>query len=97
MKREDNYMAKEIKNILDRLDKLELKVTEIERINKLVLEEEIRKNILVVAEGNTELRHKQADTLTLKSENILLLIKTNVLESEVRLLKDKVKALSSVS
>lgn len=90
-------MAKEIKNILDRLDKLELKVTEIERINKLVLEEEIRKNILVVAEGNTELRHKQADTLTLKSENILLLIKTNVLESEVRLLKDKVKALSSVS
>lgn len=97
MKREDNYMAEEIKNILDRLDKLELKVTEIERINKLVLEEEIRKNILVVAEGNTELRHKQADTLTLKSENILLLIKTNVLESEVRLLKDKVKALSSVS
>lgn len=90
-------MAEEIKNILDRLDKLELKVTEIERINKLVLEEEIRKNILVVAEGNTELRHKQADTLTLKSENILLLIKTNVLESEVRLLKDKVKALSSVS
>ena len=90
-------MAEEIKNILDRLDKLELKVTEIERINKLVLEEEIRKNILVVAEGNTELRHKQADTLTLKSENILLLIKTNVLESEVRLLKDKVNALSSVS
>lgn len=90
-------MAEEIKNILDRLDKLESKVTEIERINKLVLEEEIRKNILVVAEGNTELRHKQADTLTLKSENILLLIKTNVLESEVRLLKDKVKALSSVS
>ena len=97
MKREDNYMAEEIIIILDRLDKLESKVTEIERINKLVLEEEIRKNILVVAEGNTELRHKQADTLTLKSENILLLIKTNVLESEVRLLKDKVKALSSVS
>ena len=65
-------MAEEIKSILDRLNKLESKVTEIERINKLALEEEIRKNILLV-------------------------IKTNVLESEVRLLKDKVKALSSVS
>lgn len=90
-------MAEETKIIFDRLDKLESKVTEIERINKLVLEEEIRKNILVVTEGNAELRHELADTLTLKSENILLLIKTNVLESEVRLLKDKVNALSSVS
>lgn len=89
-------MADETKIILDRLDKLESKVTEIGRINKLVLEEEIRKNILVVAEGNTELRHKLADTLTLKSENILLRIKTNALESEVRLLKDQVNALSSV-
>lgn len=90
-------MGEDTKIILDRLDKIESKIKEIEQDNQSILEEEIRKNFLAVAERNTELRRKLADALTLKSENILLLIKTNVLESEVRLLKDKVKALSSVS
>ena len=63
----------------------------------LILENEIRRNIQIIAEGHLDLSRKLDDAIKVKEEREMLLVRTNVLESEVKMIKGKVDALCSVS
>ena len=75
------------------IDEVKSQITGIE----LILENEIRRNIQIIAEGHLDLSRKLDDAIKVKEEREMLLMRTNVLESDVRMLKDKVNKLSSVS
>ena len=64
---------------------------------KLILENEIRRNIMIVAEGHLDLSRKLDDAIKVKEEREMLLVRTNVLESDVKTLQSKVNSLCSVS
>lgn len=78
--------------IEDSIVEVKTQVTDIQ----LILENEIRRNIQIVAEGHLDLSRKLDDAVKVKKEREMLLMRTNVLESDVRMLKDKVNKLSSV-
>lgn len=83
-----------------RMDTLEFSVNEVKSQVKgiqLILENEIQRNIQIVAEGHLDLSRKLDDAVKVKEERELLLMRTNVLESDVKMLKSKVDSLSSVS
>ena len=83
-----------------RIDTLEFSVNEVKSQVmgiQLILENEIRRNIQIVAEGHLDLGRKLDDAVKVKEERELLLVRTNVLESDVKTLKGKVDSLSSVS
>lgn len=61
----------------------------------MILENEIRRNIQIVAEGHLDLSRKLDDAIKVKEEREMLLVRTNVLESEVKMIKGKVDALCS--
>lgn len=83
-----------------RVDTLDFRVNEVKSqvtCIQLILENEIRRNIQIVAEGHLDLSRKLDDAVKVKEERELLLVRTNVLESDVKTLKGQVNALSSVS
>lgn len=69
---------------------IENKVTNIE----LTLENEIRVNIRRVAEGHLDLSRNLHEALKIDSEKEMLAIRVNVLESEVRRLKERIEAIA---
>ena len=69
--------------ILSKLDKLENDVTDM----KLTLENEIRTNIQHIAEGHLDLSK-------IDHEKEMLAIRVNVLETEVRRLKDRIEQIA---
>ena len=56
----------------------------------LILEDEIRPNINIIAEGHLALNQKLDEALKITQEEELMKVRLNVLESEVRKLNDRV-------
>lgn len=80
------------------INTLESNVKEIKNITagiQLDLENEVRKNIQIVAEGHLNLSRKLDAALKVEEEKEMLLIRTNILESDVRMLKSKADTLCS--
>ncbi len=76
--------------ILSKLDKLENDVTDM----KLTLENEIRTNIQHIAEGHLDLSRNLHEALKIDHEKEMLAIRVNVLETEVRRLKDRIEQIA---
>ena len=61
---------------------------------KLILENEIRVNIQFVAEGHRDLNRRLDEALKVESEKEMLLIRANMLESEVRGIKRRIEGIA---
>ncbi len=79
-------MTEETKLILERLGKLENKITDVQ----LTLENETNRNIKIIAEGHLDLSRKLDEALKVDSEKEMLMIRVNRLENELRRLKSRV-------
>lgn len=69
----------------ERFDRLENDVTDI----KLTLENEIRPNIMRVAEGHLDLYRKLDDAQKIDNEKEMIAIRVNILETELRRVKER--------
>ena len=84
----------EMKIILERLDNMDGKISAIDsKVSsiQLTIENEIRNNIQIIAEGHTILERKLDESLKVNQEKELLLIRVNRLETEVRELKERIE------
>ncbi len=79
-------MTEETRMILDKLGKLENKITDIQ----LTLENETNKNIQIIAEGHLDLSRKLDEVLKVDSEKEMLMLRINRLENELRRVKERV-------
>ena len=95
-----NTMDEKIDKLDERIDKLEGRIDKLdERMNsidtdvksiKLTLENEVRVNIMRVAEGHLDLSRNLKGVLKSNNEFEILSVKVNMLESDVRELKRKI-------
>ncbi len=83
-------LSKEVKAINSKLESLDRKVTS----TQLTVENEISRNIQIIAEGHTILERKLDESLTVNQEKELLLIRVNHLENEVRILKERIEGIA---
>lgn len=67
------------------MENLKERVTSVE----LTLENETNKNIRVVAEGHLDLVRNLQEALAVKSERDMIVLKVNVLENDMRIVKNK--------
>ena len=77
-----------------RMDQVEAKIDRMEsdiRNIELTIENEIRVNIRQVAEGHLNLSKKLHEALKTGAENEMLSIRVNVLESEMRRVKEHIQ------
>ena len=74
----------------ERFDKLENDVTGI----KLTLENEIRQNIMRVAEGHLDLYRKLDDAQKIDNEKEMIAIRVNILETELRKVKERLEQIA---
>lgn len=91
--------VKELKNDVTELkgDVTELKgdVAELKKRMssvELTLENETNRNIRLVAEGHLDLSRKLDDALRVETEKEMLLIRVNVMENEIRKIKEQITA-----
>ena len=61
---------------------------------QLTLENETNRNIKIVAEGHLDLSRKLDEALNVENEKEMLLVRVNILESDVRRLKEKVATIA---
>ncbi|WP_075718334.1 hypothetical protein [Roseburia sp. 499] len=83
-------MAEETKLILDEIGELKTEVKSIQ----LTLENETNRNIKIIAEGHLDLSRKLDEALMVDNEKEMLLIRVNVLENEVRKLKERIERIA---
>lgn len=79
-------MSKKSKLILRKLNNLDRKLIEIQ----MTLDNEISKNISIVAEGHLNLYKKLDNALKTENEKEMLLIRVNRLETELRRIKQRI-------
>lgn len=58
---------------------------------QLTLENETNRNIKIIAEGHIDLSRKLDDALKVDSEKEMLLIRVNILENELRRIKERIE------
>ncbi|NLO09040.1 MAG: hypothetical protein GX129_04120 [Clostridiales bacterium] len=80
-------MTEDAKIILDRLDELDSKITDIQ----LTVENVINKSIQIIAEGHLDLSRKLDASLKSENEKEMLLIRVNHIEDELRKVKRRVE------
>ena len=83
-------MKSEMKGMKQRMANIENSVTDI----KLTLENEIRINIQRVAEGHLDLSRNLHEALKIDTEKEMLAIRVNVLETELRRLKERIEQIA---
>ena len=83
-------MTEDTKIILDRLDKMDAKITDIQ----LTLENETNRNIRIIAEGHLDLSRKLDEALRLESEKEILMLQVNRLENELRRVKEWIEQIA---
>jgi polyhydroxyalkanoate synthesis regulator phasin len=83
-------MTEETKAIMDELQKLNRKITDIQ----LTLENETNRNIKIIAEGHLDLSKKLDDALKVESEKEMLLLRVNHLENEIRRIKQRIEEIT---
>lgn len=79
-------MTEETKMILEKLEKMNTKITDIQ----LTLENETNRNIKIIAEGHLDLSRKLGDALKVENEKEMLSIRVNRLENELRRIKERI-------
>ena len=79
-------MSDETKMIMDILNKMNVKITDIQ----LTLENETNRNIQIIAEGHLDLSRKLDEALKVENEKEMLLILVNKLENELRRVKERI-------
>ena len=57
----------------------------------MTLENETNRNIRIIAEGHADLCRKLDEALKVESEKELLLVRTNIMENDIRKIKDKLE------
>ena len=75
----------DMKPKVDKIDSLERGITEI----RLTLENEIRTNIMRVAEGHLDLYRKFDAAAKIENEKEIIAIRVNILETELRQIKNR--------
>lgn len=83
-------MTEDTKIILDRLDKMDAKITDIQ----LTLENETNRTIRIIAEGHLDLSRKLDEALRLESEKEILMLRVNRLENELRRVKEWIEQIA---
>ena len=86
-----DQMESRMDRMESRMDQMEAKIDRMEsyiRNIELTIENEIRANIRQVAEGHHNLSRKLHEALKAGAENEMLSIRVNVLESEMRRVKE---------
>lgn len=58
---------------------------------ELTLENETNRNIRIIAEGHADLCRKLDEALKVENEKELLLVRTNIMENDIRKIKDKLE------
>lgn len=79
-------MSDETKMIMDVLNKMNAKITDIQ----LTLENETNRNIQIIAEGHLDLSRKLDEALRVENEKEMLLIRVNKFENELRRVKERI-------
>ncbi len=78
-------IAELLQPIQEDIQELKRRTTSIE----LTLENETNRNIRIIAEGHRDLSRKLNDALKVESEKELLLVRVNLLEGELRKVKER--------
>ena len=58
---------------------------------EMTLENETNRNIRIIAEGPADLCRKLDEALKVENEKELLLVRTNIMENDIRKIKDKLE------
>lgn len=61
---------------------------------QLTLENETNRNIKIIAEGHLDLNRKLDEALKIDNEKEMLLIRVNILENELRKLKERIEQIA---
>lgn len=85
-----DLILSEMQVLKQRTTKIETNVTDI----KLTLENEIRVNIQRVAEGHLDLSRNLHAAMKIESEKEMLAIRVNVLETELRRVKERLNQIA---
>lgn len=85
-------IQEDIQELKRRTSAIEEAVSELKRRTtniELTLENETNRNIRIIAEGHRDLSRKLDDALKVESEKELLLVRVNLLEGELRKVKER--------
>ena len=94
MKSRMDQMEAKIDRMESRMDQMEAKLNQVEadvREMKLTIENEICVNIQRVAEGHLDLSRNLHEAIKVETEKEMLSIRVNVLESEMRRVKEHIQ------
>ena len=80
-------MKTDIQDIKTDIRDLKSRVSSIE----MTLENETNRNIRIIAEGHADLSRKLDEALKVENEKELLLVRTNIMENDIRKIKDKLE------
>ena len=83
-------MKTDMQDMKTDMQELKRRATSIE----LTLENETNPNIKTVAEGHLDLSRKLDDALKVENEKEMLLIRVNILENELRKIKEKLEQIA---
>lgn len=61
---------------------------------QLTLENETNRNIKIIAEGHLDLSRKLDDALKVENEKEMLMIRVNILENELRKVKERIESIA---
>ena len=80
MKNDMQDMKTDIRDLKSRVSSIEM-----------TLENETNRNIRIIAEGHADLCRKLDEALKVENEKELLLVRTNIMENDIRKIKDKLE------
>lgn len=87
MKTDIQDMKTDMQDIKTDIRDLKSRVSSIE----MTLENETNRNIRIIAEGHVDLCRKLDEALKVENEKELLLVRTNIMENDIRKIKDKLE------
>ena len=87
MKTDMRGMKTDMQGMKTDIQDLRGRVSDIE----MTLENETNRNIRIIAEGHADLCRKLDEALKVENEKELLLVRTNIMENDIRKIKDKLE------
>ena len=87
MKNDMQEMKTDMQGMKTDIQDLRGRVSDIE----MTLENETNRNIRIIAEGHADLCRKLDEALKVENEKELLLVRTNIMENDIRKIKDKLE------
>lgn len=87
-----NNMNSQIEDINNQISEMKTDIQNLKsetREISLTLENETNRNIKIIAEGHLDLSRKLDKALTVENEKEMALIRINMMESEIRIIKEK--------